>query len=455
MGAMLVFNVGVIIQLIGKIGLLCKLPSLLPFFNSGTLVVDPRLEDGGRALTGVGIGASSVMIPIYIAECSPPLIRGRLVGIFEIMLQTALVFGFWVNYGVERNISPDGDKQWHIPVAVQFIPAGMVLLTMPVFCVESPRWLFSKNKVEKGTKALCWVRNLPADHPYIVKEIAEIQASITHELEVSGGKRSTMQIFKEIAAPGVRWRVIMGCLLMLLQNLTGINAINYYSPVILRSIGFTGTSVGLLATGIYGLVKQMTTVIFMLFIVDRYGRRPALLVGAVGAMVAMYYLAGYSALSNSFAGSPPADAGSRTALAMIYLYAIFYGFSWNGIPWIFVSEVNNNKIRTLAMMCAVCTQWLAQFIVVYSLPYMMNSITYGTFIFFGTCTVIAFIFAYFFVPETKGVVLEDMDLLFGKDAPIFAKAAWKRYLEAKESGLNATVLYGGGGKLAAEEREDA
>ncbi|KAK7432016.1 hypothetical protein QQZ08_001306 [Neonectria magnoliae] len=410
MGSAVVFIAGVILQMIGSLGL---------FY-------------GGRALTGLAIGASSTIIPIYIAE---------LVGIFEIMLQTALVFGFWVNYGVARNISPEGDKQWHIPVSVQFIPAGLLLTTMPLFCPESPRWLVSKNRLDKARRALCWVRNLPAEHEYIATEIAEIQTSITHEIEMRDGKRSTMQVFRELAAPGIRWRVLMSMILMLLQNLTGINAINYYSPSILRSIGFSGTSVGLLATGVYGLVKMFTTVIFMLFFVDRFGRRPALLVGAVGAMVAMYYLAAYSSLSGSFDGTAPADGGSHTALAMIYLYAIFYGFSWNGIPWIFASEVLPNQVRTLGMMCAVCTQWLAQFIVVYSLPYMMNSIKYGTFIFFGSCTVVAFIFAFLFVPETKGVSLEDMDLLFGVGAPKYARVARKRYVEMRDAGLNATVVY--------------
>ncbi|KAJ4344890.1 uncharacterized protein N0V89_012635 [Didymosphaeria variabile] len=304
----------------------------------------------GRALTGLAIGATSTMIPIYIAECSPALIRGRLVGIFEIMLQVALVFGFWVNYGVEKNISGTLDKQWHIPVAAQFIPAGFLLISMP-FIIESPRWLVSKNRLSQATKALCWVRNLPADHAYIKSEMEEIQASITHELEVSGGRRTTIQIFREIGAPGIRNRVLISVLLMLLQNLTGINAINYYSPTILKAIGYTGTSVGLLATGIYGLVKMFTTLIFMLFFVDRFGRRPALLVGAVGAMVAMFYLAGYSAMSGSFEGKTPArDSGSQAALAMIYIYAIFYGFSWNGIPWIFASEVLPNRVRTLGMV---------------------------------------------------------------------------------------------------------
>ncbi|KAF2121192.1 general substrate transporter [Lophiotrema nucula] len=282
---------------------------------------------GGRVLTGLAIGASSTMIPVYIAECSPALIRGRLVGIFEIMLQIALVIGFWINYGVNRNISSDTDKQWHIPVAAQFIPAGLLLISMP-FIIESPRWLVSKNRISKATKALCWVRNLPEDHEYIIAEMEEIQASITHELEVSGGRRSTVQIFKEIAAPGIRNRVGISVLLMLLQNLTGINAINYYSPTILKAIGYSGTSVGLLATGICGLVKMITTAIFMVFIVDRVGRRPPLLVGAVGAMIAMFYLAGYSSLSGSFEGrTPPRDSGSQAALGMIYIYAIFYGFS--------------------------------------------------------------------------------------------------------------------------------
>lgn len=201
------------------------------------------------------------MIPIYIAECSPALIRGRLVGMFEIMLQVALVFGFWVNYGVAKNISDDDDKQWHIPVGVQLIPAGMLLLSMP-FVVESPRWLLSKNKTEQAKKALSWVRNLPPDHEYIATEMSEISLSITYEIELSGGSRSTTHIFRELISPGIRWRASMAVILMLLQNLTGINAINYYSPTILASIGYSGTSVGLLATGVYGLVKMFTTLIF-------------------------------------------------------------------------------------------------------------------------------------------------------------------------------------------------
>jgi hypothetical protein len=104
--------------------------------------------------------------------------------------------------------------------------------------------------------------------------------------------------------------------------------------------------------------------------------------------------------------------------------------SWNGIPWLFTSEVLPTRVRTLGMAFCICFQWLTQFVVVYSLPYMVLGITYGTFLFFGCCTVLAIAFAWFFVPETKGVQLEDMDLLFGPDVPIIASHARKHYLES-------------------------
>ncbi|EKG20721.1 Sugar/inositol transporter [Macrophomina phaseolina MS6] len=414
----LVFSIGVVLQMLGILGALYA----------------------GRVLTGLGVGASSMIIPIYISECAPAAIRGRLVGMFEIMLQIALVFGFWVNYGVQQNVSPDTDTQWRIPVGIQFVPAGLLLLSMPLV-PESPRWLVSKGRSEKALMALSWIRNLPQDHEYVLNELTDFQTAVNHEIESSGGKRTNVQIFRELAQRGVRNRAGLAMMMMLFQNLTGINAINYYSPTILESLGYSGTSVNLLATGVYGIVKMVTTLVFMLFFVDRFGRRPALLIGASGAGVAMFYLAGYSKLSGSFTSSSvPRDAGANAALAMIYVYAIFYGFSWNGVPWLVASEIMPTRVRTASMMLSVCTQWLSQFVVVYSLPYMVANIMYGTFLFFGSCTVLAFIFAYLFVPETKGIALEDMDLLFGEGAPLLARNARKVYENAHAAGITAVAL---------------
>lgn len=136
------------------------------------------------------------------------------------MLQIALVFGFWVNYGVNKNISGDTATQWRIPVGIQLIPAGLLLICM-LPMIESPRWLVSKNKTARAQSTLAWVRNLPPDHPYILTELSDIQVALNHELEASGGRRDFGQIIRECAAPGVRNRILISVALMLLQNLTG------------------------------------------------------------------------------------------------------------------------------------------------------------------------------------------------------------------------------------------
>lgn len=228
---------------------------------------------------------------------------------------------------------------------------------------------------------------------------------------------------------------------MLISNFSdSINAINYYSPTIFKSIGFTGTSVQLLATGVYGLVKMGATFVFVAVIVDRIGRRPALLVGSIGAGFAMFYLAIYSKVSNSLHATPPRDAGANAAVAMVYIYAVFYGLSWNAIPWLFTAETLPTRVRTMGMAISVCSQWLGQFIVVYSLPHMITGIGYGTFLFFACCTVLAFVFAYLFVPETKGVAMEDMHLIFGPDVSILATKARKNYDTHREDRLEAVIV---------------
>lgn len=194
---------------------------------------------------------------------------------------------------------------------------------------ESPRFLAKKGKFDRVRKVLSYIRHLPEDHDYINWEIDVIRGQL--ESESSGNNMNFVTKVKEIFRTNTRKRLLIGMAMMMLQNLSGINAINYYSPVIVQSIGFTGTDTGLLATGIFGIIKATGTAVFVFLIVDRFGRRPALLIGSAGAIFAMYYLAGYSSISNSFNEEPPRDGGAYFALISIYLFAIFYSISWNGI----------------------------------------------------------------------------------------------------------------------------
>ncbi|KAF4465086.1 MFS quinate transporter, partial [Fusarium albosuccineum] len=221
-----VFNLGVTLQMIGgSIGL---------FY-------------AGRGLTGIGVGSSSVVIPQYIAECAPANIRGGLVGLFEIALQIGAVCGYWVNYGVNQNISPDSPAQWRIPVGAQYIPATLLILGM-LWAVESPRYSVASGKHAQAVKDLVWLRKLPAEHRLIQDTIANIEHQVENEggLVNQGGFRS---VLRETFSGTVGPRLAVGIAIQLFQNFTGINAANYFSPTIFRSISFTGTSVGLLAIG--------------------------------------------------------------------------------------------------------------------------------------------------------------------------------------------------------------
>lgn len=217
---------------------------------------------GGRVLAGIGVGGASNMVPIYISELSPPAVRGRLVGIYELGWQIGGLVGFWINYGVNTTMPPS-HTQWLIPFAVQLIPAGLLLVG--VFWIrESPRWLLSKGRRDEGLANLCWIRNLNASDIYIVEEVNYIDEELErYRTEVGAG---FWKPFAALKIRKVQWRFFLGSMLFLWQNGSGINAINYYSPTIFKSIGVTGTNASLLTTGVFGCVKTVFTFIWLLLV---------------------------------------------------------------------------------------------------------------------------------------------------------------------------------------------
>jgi hypothetical protein len=202
-----------------------------------------------------------------------------------------------------------------------------------LFQPESPRWLLKSSRDEQAIKNLVRIRKLPADDPYILWEVETVKEQLQREYN-QGANQSSFKKLKEAWSAGNLNRLIIGMALML-QNLSGINALNYYSPAIFKSIGFKGTSVGLLATGVFGIIKASATFAFMIFGTDRLGRSKSMLIGSVGALVAMYYLGDYTAVSNSFEGNAKKDGDTYVAIVMVYVFSVFYAMSRNGIPCIF------------------------------------------------------------------------------------------------------------------------
>lgn len=372
----------------------------------------------GRLLTGLGVGGIAAVSPIYIAELSPPAIRGRLTGFFESFYQTGAVIGFWINYGIVHNIDTNDSIAWRIPMAVQLIPAGLLALMIPML-KESPTWLLKRGREKEAYKVYSFIRMLPEDHPYIAEDVQFVKTEIAKErAHLTGSENASLgQVMKaaarEASLKGMRNRFLLVFLMFMWQAWSGAAAINYYSPTIFRSIGLTDVT---LWTGIYGLIKAIGSIIFFTFFIDKFGRKWPWIVSSLACAFCQYYLAVYISVGHPNAGVPQSAstvAGGKAATAMIMIFGATWSFGANGLPWIISAEIFPSSMRSVSGPFAGMSVWLWTYVVTRALPSMFTTMTWGVYVFFASCLVCASVYAYFFIHETKGLRIDQMDRLFG------------------------------------------
>ncbi|KAF3179072.1 hypothetical protein TWF788_007156 [Orbilia oligospora] len=390
------------------------------FLTGGTLMTCSNghlpLIYTGRAIAGFGIGSISLLVPVYIAETSPPSIRGRLVGIFEILSQAGGMCGFWINYVVNRTISVDTKVQWIIPLALQLLP-GVLLLCGIFWCPETPRWYAKQERWEEAIATLSWIRKLPASHKYIREELEEIRRQVSSRNKPSETRNTKRYYLSRIFQKGTRNRIGIGLLLMAFQNLTGVNIITYYSPRIFETLGIQGTDTKLFATGFYGVAKTLGMIIFSVWLVEKVGRRRGLIWGAFIGSIPMWYLGGYVLKTDPTGAAARGDVARSgwgyLAMVCVYLYGLIYCATWQGITWVYCSEIFPSDIRMLCVAITTADQWFWSFVISRTTPYMITSLGYGTYMFFASLMVCMGIWAWWFVSETRGKSLEEMEDIFG------------------------------------------
>ncbi|ORE19555.1 general substrate transporter [Rhizopus microsporus] len=366
----------------------------------------------GRFFGGMGIGACSMLVPMYVAEIAPRKLRGRLGTLWQFLIVIGIMLSYWVDYGCLRHI-PVSNTQWRVPLGIQIAPGGILCIGM-VFLPESLRWLALHGRTDDVLKNLCRLRDLPADHPEILQELKEIEDAAELDRQAKSGK------WTELFQRENLHRLFIGIMLQIFQQWTGSNAINYYGPDIFKSIGLDSNETEILATGVYGAVKVAFVFITFFFVDTRLGRRHTLMMGSVIMMVSFFVLGGMilglEKDNNGHLGVPGAVVGAKGYIAMvcIYIFAIGYECSWGPIVWIVCSEIYPTRLRAISLSITTAFNWAMNATLAKVTPIMMTNITYGTYFFFGAMAVVMGVFAYVFLPETRGRSLEEIDALFSK-----------------------------------------
>ena len=345
-----------------------------------------------RIIGGIGVGLASMLSPMYIAEISPAESRGKLVS----FNQFAIIFGMLVVYFVNYAIAKQGDDNWLNSIGWRYmfgsemIPAGLFLILL-FFVPETPRYMVLKGQDSKALRVLEKING-----PQLGAKVLE---DIKQTLSTTSGKLFSFGFFI----------VVVGILLSAFQQFIGINVVLYYAPEIFKNMG-SGTDTALLQTIIVGIINLSFTVVAIMT-VDKFGRKPLMIIGALGMAFFMFAL-GFSFFFQQVGIG-----------ALIYMlgYVACFAVSWGPVVWVLLSEIFPNRIRGRAMAVAVAAQWISNYLVSWTFP-LMNKSTFLVNTFhngfaywiYGVMGLIAAWFMIKYVPETKGKTLEEMEKLWKK-----------------------------------------
>ena len=346
----------------------------------------------GRFIVGLGVGGASMTVPLYISELAPARIRGRLVSTNQLMITLGIVVAYLVDYG----FSSGGEWRWMFGVGL--VPAVLLGVGM-LFMPETPRWLVSRGRTGEARAVLARTHD---------------EDSLEEELRVAQQPKSDRRGFRALLAPGLRFALVIGIGLAVLQQVTGINTVIYFAPTILNSVGIS-TSNAILASLPIGIINVVMTVVAIM-VIDRVGRRP-LLLGSLAGMVVSLVLLGLT-----FEISSLGSAVHALTVLFLVTYVASFAIGLGPVFWLLISEIYPLRVRGEAMSVASSFNWLANFAVGLTFLNLVDAIGQaGTFWLYAAIGVLAILFTAAFVPETKGRTLEEIE----EDRPRgFGRRGW-------------------------------
>jgi SP family galactose:H+ symporter-like MFS transporter len=338
----------------------------------------------GRIIVGLGIGLASGTVPVYISEVSPADARGWQVSLFQLAITVGILLAYIVGYAFAAI------QGWRWMFGLAVIPAAIFGLGM-AFLPESPRWLARRGHHDRARAMLRRIRGTSD----IEAEMREIEDGLTRADE--RGRLS------DLFAPSLRLALIVGIGLAIFQQITGINTVIYYAPLIIQSAGISSASGAILATAGIGVVNVLMTIAAM-WLIDRVGRRPLLLIGIAGMAVTL------GALGLAFRMAERTGALAWLAVVSMMVYVASFAISLGPIFWLLISEIYPLNIRSSGEGLAAAFNWVSNLLVSLTFLTLLQSLgPTKTFWLYGLFAIVSWIFSYYIVPETKGRTLEQIE----------------------------------------------
>lgn len=356
-----------------------------------------------RLLLGVAVGISSFAVPLYIAEIAPANRRGALVSLFQLLITVGILTSYLSDLAFANEAD---DTCWRGMFYVGVIPAAILLVGM-IFLPETPRWLMQRGR-EQQSRAVLERIEAPEQ---VERQMRQMRSEIDRMHERSG--------WRELFAPWMRKPLMIAVGIMFFQQFVGINTVIYYSPKIFLMAGFDGNIAAIWASVAVGVVNLLATMLSVCF-VDRIGRRKLYFVGLTGITVSLCLL-GFCFLMGPSLG----EMGKWLSVVLVFCYITSFAVSIGPLGWLIISEVFPQKVRGLGSSIGSLSVWIFNAVVTFTFFKIVNALTLpgseiavggellgnpaGAFFFYASIAVVAIIWGYFNVPETRGVPLEEIE----------------------------------------------
>ncbi|KAH0837879.1 general substrate transporter [Lanmaoa asiatica] len=374
----------------------------------------------GRYIAGLGVGSLSAIVPLYNGETAPKAIRGTILVIYQVQIISGIFLSYVFELG-SHTLNNSGS--WRIPVGLQMV-WGLILLSGMFFLPESPRHLLGTGRADEARRVIAELNSVPEDDALVFEIVEELDFAIKAENE--GGKATWLECFSPRNA---MWRrTINGMMLQFIQQLNGQNFYYYYGDTFFESAG-AGLSPYVIQT-ILGGVSVVGTLPALYFI-EAWGRRKSLLLGAFAQAVCALIVALVGHFCLAATGTPVSALTSRNksaggvVIAFAVLQVFIFGTTWGPTPWVYLGESFPLRVRPKSIALGSAANWFWNFMLSFFSPRIVVKIGPLIMLVFFGMLVVGLFYVYFFIPETKGITLEEVDELYRSGIPAWRSAGWK------------------------------